>query len=172
MPALRLPLDASRRTAVGSVDVSGLTPELDRKKGRIMKEAYRLGQIDPVTGELVRMRNARLQDCHVCQNFRDPAAQQAGASEAVLALVDDYEAADLPERQKVALRLVDAYLTRPDDIGDELRADLLRHFTPAEVVELLVRLASTTGNRVLRTLGLDDDALPGRDQLAPGLRVP
>jgi len=154
---LRLDLDGTVRDRVGAVDTSALIPELDQQKRRLMKEAYRLGGIDPVTGELVRFRNARLQDCHVCQAFRDPNARDHGATEEKLAAVDDYESSDLSEDQKVALRFADAYLTAPAEVSDELRASMRRDYTPVQIVELVLRLSATTSNRVLRTLGLDAD---------------
>lgn len=49
-----------------------------------------------------------------------------------------YEASDLSERHKVALRFADAIMTQPGQIDDELRSDLFVHFTREQIVEMTV----------------------------------
>jgi hypothetical protein len=67
-----------------------------------------------------------------------------------------YERSDLPERQKVALRLADAFLADPASFGAASRAQTLEHFTPAQVVELLFKLVTWTVNKSVTALGLDN----------------
>ena len=71
------------------------------------------------------------------------------------AKIDRYESSDLPERHKVALRLTDAFVTDPARIGDELRAQLLAHFTPEQIVELLLDIVSWSLQKVQVALGFD-----------------
>lgn len=152
---VRLPVDPDHRNAVGAVSTSELAPGFDRLKSQVMTSAMAIGALDPVTGELVRWRNARRQDCQLCQSYRDAGARQAGVTDATLAAVDDYESSDLPEAQKAALRFVDAYLDEPADVPAGVYAGLREHYTAAQRAELVLRLFGTTQNRVMRALGLD-----------------
>ena len=76
--------------------------------------------------------------------------------------IDRYESSDLAERHKVALRLTDAFVTDPNRIDDDLRAQLLAHFTPEQIVELLLDIVSWTLQKVQVALGFDAPVEPGR----------
>ena len=75
--------------------------------------------------------------------------------------VDVYEASDLPECQKVALRLTDAYVTWPGGIDERLRTEVLAHFSADEVVELLLDISKWSTQKVPVALGLDASVNPG-----------
>ena len=77
------------------------------------------------------------------------------------AKIDDYEESDLPERQKVALRLADAYVSWPAGIDAALRAQVLEHFTPEAVVELLLDISKWSTQKLPVALGLDAPLNPG-----------
>lgn len=77
------------------------------------------------------------------------------------AKVERYEQSDLAERHKVALRLADALMTQPGDIGDELRAQLRQHYTDAQVLELTVDVMKWNYQKVPVALGVDDEVRPG-----------
>lgn len=61
----RIPLPSDRLTGLGVPDTSQLSPAISAVRGRIFVETTRLKGVDPVTTELVRMRNARFQACHL-----------------------------------------------------------------------------------------------------------
>ena len=65
-------------------------------------------------------------------------AKQQGLDEPTIEKVKAYEASDLPERHKVALRFTDAVMTQPGQISDDLRAQLFVHFTNEQIVEMTV----------------------------------
>lgn len=73
-----------------------------------------------------------------------------------------YELSDLPERQKVALRLADAFITDPGTIDDGLRAQLREHWSDEEILELMLDVCSWSLQKVQVCLALDapvDDEL-------------
>ena len=82
-------------------------------------------------------------------------AQDAGLDETMADKIDHYEGSDLPEHQKVALRFTDAFITRPGEIGDELRAQLHEHFTPEQIVELALDISKWSTQKLPVALGLD-----------------
>lgn len=67
-----------------------------------------------------------------------------------------FESSGLAQRQKVALRLTDAYLTDPAGFSPTAAAETLQHFEPAQIVELLLKLSAWTVNKSITALGLDE----------------
>jgi hypothetical protein len=47
----------------GLPDTSGLAPGIGAARQRVRRAAFRMRTVDPVTTELVRIRNARHQQC-------------------------------------------------------------------------------------------------------------
>jgi alkylhydroperoxidase family enzyme len=66
-----------------------------------------------------------------------------------------YELSDLPERQKVALRLADAFIAGPGSIGDGLRTQLREHWSDEEILELMLDICSWSLQKVQVCLALD-----------------
>lgn len=83
-------------------------------------------------------------------------ARDNGLDEDMAAKIDRYEASDLPERHKVALRLTDAFVTAPGSIGAELRAQARAHFTEAQLVELMLDMSKWSTQKLSVALGTDD----------------
>lgn len=98
------------------------------------------GKVDLVTRELVRILSGRLSHCSICRNLRLQAAIDRGFDESMVAGLDDVDASDLSDRHKAAVRFAQAFLTDPAGYGPEDRAELLRHFTPEQVADLILDL--------------------------------
>jgi alkylhydroperoxidase family enzyme len=125
----------------------------------------RSAHLDPVTTELVRLRCARQHDCRICQTLRLATAAQLGVDAALTDQIDHYESSDLSERHKVALRIVDAFIWRPTDIGDALVEQAHAHFSPEEIAELVVDITKWSTQKIHVALGTDGaDRLPVNDQ--------
>jgi len=88
---------------------------------------------------------------------RSAVALQQGADEDMLAAVDDYAHSGLSADQQAALRLADAYLTAPGETGESVRQDVAAHLTPAQAVELVLKLMGFSSDKVMVALGLDFD---------------
>ena len=59
----RIPLPTEELGPFGLPDTSHLAPAMAAARTRLRQVAYRMRQVDPVTTELVRIRNARHQTC-------------------------------------------------------------------------------------------------------------
>jgi hypothetical protein len=59
----RIPLPTDELSPLGLPDTSGLAPVMAAARDRLRRAAYRMRGVDPVTTELVRIRNARHQTC-------------------------------------------------------------------------------------------------------------
>lgn len=161
----RVPLPASKLTTYGNPDerlavpdAGDLAPDIAEARSQGQSLTFALSAVDdPVLTEMVRLRNARFQDCKFCQSTRSPVARARGATETLYAAIDDYESSDLTDRQKAALRLADAYLLWPAGTSDEVRAGALEHFTPEQIVELILRLLVYSSDKVMISLNLDLD---------------
>ena len=111
-------------------------PDLATAMGELHAAAVRLGDLDPQTSELVRLRCATWHNCRVCKSLRHVTGGKRVLDESTAAKVSAYEDSDLDDRQKVALRLADAYMTVPGHIDDGLSADIRRDFSDSQVTEM------------------------------------
>ena len=59
----RIPLPSDAVSELGLPDATGWAPAIAAARGRLRRAAYRMKSVDPVTTELVRIRNARFQRC-------------------------------------------------------------------------------------------------------------
>ncbi|WP_405607146.1 carboxymuconolactone decarboxylase family protein [Streptomyces sp. NBC_00076] len=116
-------------------------------------------QLDPVLHELIRLYNAKVQDCQYCQNARQAVAVQAGLEEDMVAELSSFETSSLPDHVKAALRITSAISTNPGLISDEMWASARQYFTEDELVDIVLLSQHTTASKVTITLGLD----PGKE---------
>lgn len=111
--------------------------------------------LDPMTTELVRLRCARTHRCRICQTLRLADARAAGVDETVTAQIDFYERSDLPERAKVALRVTDAFITRPDLLSGTVVEQARASFGPAELASLCLDITKWSTQKIHVALGTD-----------------
>ncbi|MFC4949809.1 hypothetical protein [Pseudonocardia sp. GCM10023141] len=107
------------------------------------------------TRELVRLRCGSYHQCGICSSMRlveDGARVVPPELEPVLA---DHATAAIPAAQKAALRYAEAHMTDPLAIDDALVAELARHFSSEQLVQLTLEVSSWNYQKVLVALGLD-----------------
>jgi hypothetical protein len=80
--------------------------------------------------------------------------------ETTAAKVERYEASDLSERHKAALRLADALMTQPGDMASSLVAQLKAHFTDAQLRELTLDVMKWNYQKVMVALRTDGEVRP------------
>jgi AhpD family alkylhydroperoxidase len=117
--------------------------------------------LDPVTTELVRLRCARAHQCRICQTLRLADARAAGVDAAMTDQIDFYERSTLPERAKVALRVTDAFITRPDTLSATTAEQARTMFAPPELASLCLDITKWSTQKIHVALGTD-----GADGLA------
>ena len=121
-----------------------------------MRAVARMDTLDPLTSELVRLRGARSHRCRVCQSRRSVPAAANGADESLYDQIDHYESSALPDRQKAALRLVDAIVWQPLRYTDELIAEVRAQFSPREIVELVLDVTRNAANKIAVAFAADE----------------
>jgi hypothetical protein len=121
------------------VTLEEVAPNLAAAQARFMEVAYP-GVVDLVTRELLRILSGRLSHCSICRNLRLRAAIDRGFDESMVSHLEDPENSGLPERQRIVLRLANAFLTTPASFSAADRAVLERHYTGEQIAELLLDL--------------------------------
>jgi len=145
--AIRIPLDDNGKPMRDA--------ELYALLGEYQNTVVRSTHLDVVTQELIRLRCARQHDCRICQTLRLAEAQQSGVNADMESKIDFYETSDLSDRHKTALRLVDAFIWRPQDMSDDLVAQAHEYFNDVELAEILVDITKWSTQKIHVTLGID-----------------
>jgi alkylhydroperoxidase family enzyme len=120
-----------------------------------LREVHRLEGLDPVLSEVIRLRGARQHNCRLCRSIRSRPALVAGATDDLFDAIDDDGWAGLPEASRAALGLTDAMIWHPGSIPEALVADVRRHFTPAEAVEVVLDVMHNAANKIAVALAAD-----------------
>jgi alkylhydroperoxidase family enzyme len=126
------------------------------------------GLIEPELLELMRLRGANLNACTYCATIRfQPVAVAIRSREetlgladisgmtkaqAVSALRDSVERSQFSPREAAALALVDRIIVDPHTVDDALFAELRRHFSDEEIIELVCASALFTWAGTLNTV--------------------
>lgn len=77
------------------------------------------------------------------------------------AKVNAHEQSDLGDAQRVALRLADALMTQPAAIEPALAAELRRHFSNEQILELTLDVIKWNYQKVAVALRIDAEVVPG-----------
>lgn len=122
--------------------------------------------------ELVRLRVAFFNQCRSCMAIRYPDAIADGLTEQlVCSLEKPYEADDLSEAERSAIRYGELFATNHLAIDDSVYDDLRRHFSEEQIVELGIHVAFCVGfGRLAATWDMIEE-LPDRFQ-GDGERTP
>lgn len=161
MPRVSPPPDAPAGDAIRG-SALGHQPELALAFLELYGILWSRGIVDHPTKEMARLRNARVTGCGYCRNVRFSVAREQGLSEAIVDEIrDGYQASDLSPRHKAVLRWTDACLAQPPQAPPELRREMLRHFSPEELVELTAGIALFLGfSKIAVSLGQAPESMP------------
>jgi len=129
--------------------------------GSYQDAVVRSTALDPITTELVRLRCARTHNCRICQTLRMADAQTAGVDTEMTSKIDFYETSDLPEPHKIALRITDAFIIRPDALSADIVGPARATFSPEQLAELCLDITKWSTQKIHVALGTDGaDGLP------------
>jgi alkylhydroperoxidase family enzyme len=108
---------------------------------------------------LIRLRIATLNGCVLCKTVR-MAPEVVSESEAAVG-VDDAEAAEFTPRERAAIHFAEKMAVDHHNIGDHDVANMRRHFSDAEFLELAMMAGQYIGfGRVLAMLQLEVASCP------------
>ncbi|WP_029119455.1 MULTISPECIES: carboxymuconolactone decarboxylase family protein [unclassified Mycobacterium] len=113
-------------------------------------------ELDPVMTEVVRLRGAAAHNCRLCKSLREGTALDAGGNESLYSEIELYESSTLlDDRQKAALRYVDALVWTPSRIPADVAAGVRSHFSDAEAIEITLDAMRNGINKIAVALGGD-----------------
>jgi alkylhydroperoxidase family enzyme len=136
-------------------------PDLMAMFFELYAKVWTEGVLDMRIKDLARMKIARTVGCRICQNTRFKVAE-GHTVEHDYDEIDNVESGDYTDREKAALRYVQAFATAAALVTDEIVEELRRYFSPAEIVELsiLTALAGGFGSiNVALNIAPDDEEL-------------
>jgi alkylhydroperoxidase family enzyme len=140
----------------GHIEWDHATDPSDAVFNSFLPAVARLRDLDVLTSELVRLRGAAQHNCRLCKSLRETTALDAGGSETLYRDIEHFEAsALLTDRQKAALRYVDALIWSPGHIDRGIAAGVRAHFSDAEAVELTFDVMRNASNKIAVALGGD-----------------
>ena len=132
---------------------------------------FRQGITDHSIKELCRLYISKSVDCEYCGGQRSVTAAEQGTSENQIDEILEFETSErFDEREKAALRWAMAIAWDADIADDEAWADLHKHFTEPQLIELGHFIALTLGQqRMLKTVRIKHgEYMPGtKAGLAP-----
>jgi alkylhydroperoxidase family enzyme len=142
-------------------------PAVLRTFSQSWQQVFRDGVLDHRIKELARVFIAKSLECGYCAAQRSDLGAAQGLTESAFDEVIDFRQSQLlTARDKAALRWAEAIAWDPGLADDDLWAELHRHFTEPELVELGYFIGLTMGQqRFLKTLGVRHGDL-GRENLA------
>lgn len=110
-----------------------------------LRKATESGEVPRATLELVHVRVGQLNGCSVCVDMHSRALKKLGESDArIFALAAWREAPYYTEAERAALALAEAATRlsdRADAVGDEVWAEVSRHFSEAALGALVMAIA-------------------------------
>lgn len=173
-PELAGYLDDSRQFGTPRLESQAIrahVPEVLRSFSRAWQGVFRKGVLDHNVKELARVFIAKSLDCGYCAGQRSHLAAANGLTEREYDDVIEFRSSSrFSARDKAALRWAEAIAWDAALADDEVWAELHRHFSEAELVELGYFIGLTMGQqRFLKTLGVrhGDLTAPNAAGLAP-----
>jgi|GEM_PF-171467 len=142
--------------AVGSI--IGHRPDLAEPLTAFTR-ALKKGQLPRRMVELMRLRIAFHNQCRSCMAIRYQDAVDDGLTEELVCTLEQpYQAPDLTDAERLAVRYADLFASNHLAIDQEFYDELGRHFTEGEIVEIGLQCALFVGvGRLAATLHIVED---------------
>lgn len=119
-------------------------PELMEAFFTFYAELWTEGVLDMRIKDLARMKIARTVGCRLCQNTRFKVAEGSTVEDDYLE-IDDVPNSSYTEAEKAALNYVEQFCFSAAYVTDDMIAELRRHFSEPEIVELSMMAAVIGG---------------------------
>jgi AhpD family alkylhydroperoxidase len=116
--------------------------------------------LGPRLTELVRIAVAGTTRCQVCMAGRHPAAVEAGLTEELVAEIGGGERRAMTEAEFVAVTFATTMATDHLSITEADKAELKRHFTPEQIVEIGLLSVMCLVGRFSALAGLEEQWCP------------
>ena len=137
--------------------VWGLRPEMGKAVQGISYAVYSQSRLPARVREAARMRIAQINDCVVCRGWRIPELAEQGVTEELYEHVDDPDAGDYSEQERLAIEFAERFALNHRSLDDAFFARLREHFTDAEILDLTICVGNWLAfGRLTMVLDLDE----------------
>jgi AhpD family alkylhydroperoxidase len=163
-PELAALLEESRTYGTPRIESQAIrahVPAVLRTFAASWQQVFREGVLDHRIKELARVYVAKSMECGYCAGQRSHIAAAQGATEDDYDDLIDFRKSDrYDDRERAALRWAEAIAWDPGSADDDLWAELHKHFSQPELVELGYFIGLTMGQqRFLKTLQVKNGEL-------------
>jgi len=139
------------------VRVWGLRPEMGKAVQGISYAVYSQSQLPARVREAARMRIAQINDCVVCRGWRIPELAEQGVTEELYEHVDDPDAGDYSEQERLAIEFAERFALNHRSLDDAFFVRLREHFTDPEILDLTICVGNWLAfGRLTMVLDLDE----------------
>ena len=130
-------------------------PKLMMAMGKFNGAVRKPGTLEPRVRNLCELKGAAMIGCEFCVDLGSQICRNSGFSDDVLLAIPRYASSDLfSEREKAALDYTVAVMRTPVEVTDDLFADLQKHFTTDQIVELTALLTLVNLDRFNAAFGI------------------
>ena len=137
--------------------VWSLSPELGGAVGNLSAAVYGERLVSPRVREVARMRIAQINGCNVCLQWRFPEMADRGVTEELYAHVDDPDAGDYSEQERLAIEYADKFALDHRSLDDAFFDRMKSEFSDREIFELTVCIGDWVAfGRMTAVLDLDE----------------
>ena len=130
-------------------------PKLMMAMGKFNGAVRKPGTLEPRIRNLCELKGAAMIGCEFCVDLGSQICRNSGFSDDELLAIPRYASSDLfSEREKAGLDYTVAVMRTPVEVTDDLFADLQKHFTTDQIVELTALLTLVNLDRFNAAFGI------------------
>jgi len=139
------------------VKIWRLRPEMGEAVQQLSHAVYAQSTLPARVREAARMRIAHVNDGAVCRGWRIPALAEQGVDEELYAHVEDPDAGDYSEPERLAIEYAERFALDHRSLDDAFFERLRVHFTDPEILDLTICIGEWLAvGRLTMVLDLDE----------------
>jgi alkylhydroperoxidase family enzyme len=148
-----------REPSIGSglepMEIWAHKPKLMMAMGKFNGAVRKPGALEARIRNLCELKGAAMIGCEFCVDLGSQICRHSGFSDDELLAIPRYTSSELfTDREKVALDYTVAVMRTPVEVTDDLFADVQKHFTTEQIVELTALLTLLNLNRFNAAFGI------------------
>jgi alkylhydroperoxidase family enzyme len=150
---------AGREASIGNglepMEIWAHKPKLMMAMGKFNGAIRKPGTLETRVRNLCELKGSAMIGCEFCVDLGSQICRHSGFTDDELLAIPRYESSELfTEREKVALDYTVAVMRTPVEVTDDLFADLQKHFTTDQIVELTALLTLVNLDRFNAAFGI------------------
>ena len=147
--------DPQTGSGIEPMEIWAHRPKMMVGMGRFNQAVRKGNAVEERIKNLVELKGAQMIGCEYCVDLGSQICRHSGFSDAELLAIPRYANSELfTEREKAALDYTVAVMRTPVEVTDDLFAELQKHFTTQQIVELTALLTLVNLDRFNAAFGI------------------